>query len=174
MKKLPEKKIEGSLKIVLIIVVVTWIFLFPLIFLLNYLLFYGLSIGEDVSSIILPNSILTVFLFGVTYFCIRNRHSLVLSQTGIKIIHGKRVRNINWSDVSHIDTGSIKGMRFARLFMKQWQQQKESLQGLERWVFIWKDLWIVRSYVDVGAMHLKISHKELLSLVETYFENAKA
>ena len=84
------------------------------------------------------------------------------------------MKEIAWSDVSRIGTGSYKGVRFVRLFLKQWQQQKEALEGLEKWMLIWNDLWIARSYVQIPSTYLKISHKELLSLVETYFEQSKA
>ena len=174
MRKLPEKRIEGSLRKALLPVAILWIIIFPLVCLLTYLLFYGLNRGENISSIILPNLILIVFLFGITYLTIRLRQSLVLIHVSIKFIRRDKVKEIAWSDVSRIGTGSYKGVRFVRLFLKQWQQQKEALEGLEKWMLIWNDLWIARSYVQIPSTYLKISHKELLSLVETYFEQSKA
>ena len=172
MTKLPDKRIEGALKKALIPVVILWVILFPLICLLTYLMIYGLNRGEDVSSMILTNLILTVFLFGITYLTIRQRQSLVLTQTGIKIMRREKVKEIVWADVSRIGTGSHKGVRFVKLYLSQWQKQKESLQGLEKWMLIWKDLWIAKSFVQIPSTYLEISHKDFLSLVETYFENA--
>ena len=172
MSKLPEKRIEGSVRKSLIPLVLLWIILFPLICLLIYLIIYGLNRGEDIPSIMIVNLILMAFLFGITYLTMRQRHSLVLNQTGVKFIKRETVKNINWSDVSHIGTGSYKGTHFVKLYMKEWQQKKESLQGLEKWILILKELWIPKSFVPIPSKFLNIAHKKLLSLVETYFERA--
>lgn len=174
MVKLPEKTIPATRRKIRLLLVLLWIIIFPLICFLLYLIHYEFSRGEIISDYIFIAALLGVFLLGLTFLTERySPQPVTLTTEGIKVILYNKAKFVAWSEISHIEEHVINihggGTRTVWLHLRDGQNIDE--------IFVGKNKWKKRFYntgiLNVPTVHLRLSHKKFLNLIEKYFQNSK-
>lgn len=171
--KLPKKVIQATKRKFALLLTPLWIIILPMVGLMLWLSSYEFTHGQEASGTILLASFLGSVLIGLTALVKIRTQPLSLTHDGIEIMQLKGARFIAWSEISHIEARSQSGTRFLRLYLNEWQNRLKSSERKERWILFLKNLWVPQGFVRISSMPLDVSHKELLTIVETYFENSK-
>jgi len=174
MRNLPEMSIPATWKKVSILLFILGIILLPMSAFLFWVS-YSIFLDEGVIN----GSMLCVGLFFISFFVgiialyKRIIHPIKLNKNGIEFTRGRQTRFIPWSEITHIKTAQMRGVRFVDLRLKSWQMKLSQAQGLEKQKLVWKNLWISQDHIRIPSIFLKMSHKDLERTINSYFENSK-
>jgi len=174
MLELPEKIIPASRRRIWLTLACLWLLMFPCICFLLYLTHDKFSQGESISNNVIISIVLVGVLLSLTFLVKTQSSQLVtLTSEGIKIVRNKESKFFAWSDISHIDENVIHASgsvtRILSLHLNKHPSKEEVFQGKNKRRKFWND----KSMVNIPTRNFRMSHIEVIDLVDTYFLNSK-